>query len=120
MGGQRNKERILPLVSKVAMMGYNILATEHTAEYILRNNDAVKLKLVYKISEPDRKPNISDLLFSRKIDFIINIPSTSTAEKYVGMLDDEYQIRRKAVEMGVPVLTTHEGSLAHLSIHWNG
>jgi len=31
VGGQRNKERILPLVSKIAMMGYDILATEHTA-----------------------------------------------------------------------------------------
>ena len=119
VGGRRNKERILPLVSKVAMMGYDILATEHTAEYISRNIDAVKLKLVYKISEPDRKPNISDLLFSRKIDFIINIPSTSTAEKYVGMLDDEYQIRRKAVEMGVPVLTTHEAAISFINtLEW--
>jgi carbamoyl-phosphate synthase large subunit len=119
VGGQRNKERILPLASKIAMMGYDILATEHTAEYILRNNDSVKLKLVYKISEPDRKPNISDLLFSRKIDFIINIPSTSTAEKYVGMLDDEYQIRRKAVEMGVPVLTTHEAANSFINtLEW--
>jgi carbamoyl-phosphate synthase large subunit len=65
---------------------------------------------VYKISEPDRKPNIADLLFERRIDFIINIPSTSTIEKYVGMLYDEYLIRRKAVEMGVPVLTTIEGA----------
>jgi carbamoyl-phosphate synthase large subunit len=40
--------------------------------------------------------------------FIINIPSTSTLEKYVGMLYDEYQIRRKSLEMGIPVLTTPE------------
>ena len=64
--------------------------------------------VVYKISEPDRKPNIADLLFERKIDFIINIPSTSTLEKYVGMLYDEYQIRRKSLELGIPVLTTIE------------
>ena len=61
-----------------------------------------------KISEPDRKPNISDLLYEHKIDFIINIPGTSTLEKYVGMLSDEYLIRRKALEMGIPVLTTPE------------
>ena len=67
-----------------------------------------KLIVVYKISEPDRKPNIADLLFERKIDFIINIPSTSTLEKYVGMLYDEYQIRRKSLELGIPVLTTIE------------
>ncbi len=29
-------------------------------------------------------------------------------EKYVGMLYDEYQIRRKALELGIPVLTTPE------------
>ena len=29
-------------------------------------------------------------------------------EKYVGMLDDEYQIRRKSLELGIPVLTTIE------------
>jgi carbamoyl-phosphate synthase large subunit len=119
VGGQRNKEKILPLVSKIANLGYDILATEHTAEYILKNVSSIKLMPVYKISEPDRKPNISDLLFSRKIDFIINIPSTSTAEKYVGMLDDEYQIRRKAVEMGVPVLTTHEAASSFINtLEW--
>ena len=67
-----------------------------------------QVEIVHKISEPERKPNIADLLYERKIDFIINIPSTSTLEKYVGMLDDEYQIRRKSLELGVPVLTTLE------------
>jgi carbamoyl-phosphate synthase large subunit len=90
-------------------MGYNIMATEHTAEFMLKNKFD-NIKQVYKISEPNRKPNISDLLFEHKIDFIINIPSTSTIEKYVGMLYDEYLIRRKAVEMGIPVLTTMEAA----------
>jgi carbamoyl-phosphate synthase large subunit len=74
---------------------------------------------VYKISEPDRKPNIAQLLFERKIDFIVNIPSTVTIEKYVGMLYDEYLIRRKAVEMGVPVLTTIEGASSFIkTLEW--
>jgi len=29
-------------------------------------------------------------------------------EKYVGMLYDEYQIRRKSLELGIPVLSTIE------------
>jgi carbamoyl-phosphate synthase large subunit len=29
-------------------------------------------------------------------------------EKYVGMLYDEYQIRRKSLELGIPVLTPPE------------
>jgi carbamoyl-phosphate synthase large subunit len=114
VGGQQNKERLLPLVSRISAVGYNIIATEHTAEFIERNSFN-KVQQVYKISEPNRKPNISDLLFEHKIDFIINIPSTSTAEKYVGMLYDEYLIRRKAVEMGVPVLTTIEAASSFIS-----
>jgi carbamoyl-phosphate synthase large subunit len=87
-------------------LGYKILATEHTAEFF--SEKIGEIEIVYKISEPDRKPNIADLLFEGKIDFIINVPSTSTLEKYVGMLYDEYQIRRKSLELGIPVLTTTE------------
>jgi carbamoyl-phosphate synthase large subunit len=94
-------------------MKFKILATEHTAEFI-KNNITKNVQEVHKISEPVRKPNISNLLYNKKIDFIINIPSTSTIEKYVGMLDDEYQIRRKAVEMGIPVLTTVESAISFI------
>lgn len=109
VGGQKNKEKLLPIVSLITSMNYKMLATEHTAEF-MENNKFKDVQLVYKISEPGRKPNIADLLYDRKIDFIINIPATSTIEKYVGMLYDEYQIRRKAVEMGIPVLTTIEAA----------
>ena len=101
------------LISLINSMKFNILATEHTAEFI-KKNITTNVQEVHKISEPVRKPNIADLLYDKKIDFIINIPSTSTIEKYVGMLDDEYQIRRKAVEMGVPVLTTVESAISFI------
>jgi carbamoyl-phosphate synthase large subunit len=59
------------------------------------------------------------MLYERKLDFIINIPATSTLEKYVGMLQDEYLIRRKAVEMGVPVLTTVESASSFIkTLQW--
>ena len=118
IGGQKNKEKLLPLISLISAMGYNIMATEHTAEFI-ENNKFKNVQQVYKISEPDRKPNISDLLFERKINYIVNIPSTSTIEKYVGMLYDEYQIRRKAVELGIPVLTTIESASSFIkTLEW--
>jgi carbamoyl-phosphate synthase large subunit len=113
IGGQKNKEKMLSLISLINSMKFNILATEHTAEFI-KNNITTNVQEVHKISEPVRKPNIADLLYDKKIDFIINIPSTSTIEKYVGMLDDEYQIRRKAVEMGIPVLTTVESAISFI------
>lgn len=106
VGGARNKEKLIPAIAKLKDLGFEIMATEHTAEFI--SEVVGPVRTVHKISEPDRKPNIADLLYERKIDFILNIPSTSTLEKYVGMLEDEYQIRRKALELGVPVLTTVE------------
>ena len=106
VGGTPNKEKLLAAVAKLGGMGFNILATEHTAEFLEERLGAVKV--VHKISEPERQPNIADLLYQRKIDFIINIPGTATLEKYIGMLEDEYQIRRKALELGIPVLTTIE------------
>ena len=106
-GGSENKEKLLQTALLLKSLGYKLLATEHTAEF-LSDKRIGDVEVVYKISEPQRKPNIADLLYERKIDFIINVPSTSTLEKYVGMLYDEYQIRRKAVELGIPVLITTE------------
>ena len=106
VGGAINKEKLLPSIAKLKQLGFKILATEHTAEFF--EEKLGDIEIVHKISEPERKPNISDLLYEKKIDFIINIPSTLSLEKYVGMLDDEYQIRRKSLELGIPVLTTLE------------
>jgi carbamoyl-phosphate synthase large subunit len=107
IGGTENREKLLQTMAMLKQLGFKILATEHTAEF-LEEKHLGDVEIVHKISEPQRKPNIADLLYERKINFIINIPSTSTLEKYVGMLYDEYQIRRKAIELGIPVLTTTE------------
>jgi carbamoyl-phosphate synthase large subunit len=107
IGGAENKEKLRQTMAMLKNLGFKILATEHTAEFLSKKHIA-DVQIVHKISEPQRKPNIADLLYERKINFIINIPSTSTLEKYVGMLYDEYQIRRKAIELGIPVLTTTE------------
>ncbi|MEM1960477.1 MAG: carbamoyl-phosphate synthase large subunit [Candidatus Nitrosocaldus sp.] len=102
--GGAMKRRVLPIVSALKAMNFSIYATEHTAEFLIENGFK-DVQIVYKISEPNRKPNISDLLHARAVDFIINVPSTLTIEKYAEMLEDEYMIRRKAVEMGIPVFT---------------
>lgn len=118
IGGQKNKEKLLPIISNIASMDYKIMATEHTADF-LEMNSFKNIQRVYKINEPDRKPNIIDLLYQHNIDFIINIPSTSTIEKYMDMLNDEYYIRRKAVEMGIPVMTTFETTSSFIkTLQW--
>jgi len=107
VGGREFKEKIAPIAKRLIEMGYRILATEHTAEY-LKEYGIDEVEVLYKISEPDRKPNIMDYLLEDRIQLIINLPSAITLEKYAGMLEDEYQIRRKAIELGVPVITNLE------------
>jgi len=107
IGGEIMKRRILPLVDELKQLGYHILATEHTSEFLIKNN--VKgVTTVYKISEPNLKPNIADYLFKGTLDLIINVPQSTTMEKYADMLEDEYMIRRRSVELGIPVLTNEE------------
>ena len=118
IGGQKNKEKLLSIIPTLTQMDFKIMATEHTADF-LEMNGFKDIQKVFKINEPDRKPNIIDLLYQHKIDFIINIPSTSTIEKYMDMLNDEYYIRRKAVEMGIPVMTTFEAASSFIkTLQW--
>jgi len=121
IGGAREKEEAVPIAKTLRSLGYNIYATEHTAEHLVKAGvDGVKV--VYKIRERDRRPNIADLLAERAIHLVINIPLT-TPERQPDVLEDEYAIRRKAVELGVPVITTMEGAVALVKaltwMRWN-
>jgi len=107
VGGTELKRKTLTAVRKLAEMGYSINATEHTAEFLTKHG-LENVTILYKMMERDRKPNISDYLAERKIDLIINIPSSLAAEKFAEMQEDDYKIRRKAVELGIPVLTNVE------------
>ena len=81
IGGAENREKLLQTSALLKKLGFKILATETTAEFFKEKIGDVEV--VHKISEPERKPNIADLLYEKKIDFTINIPSMYTLEKYV-------------------------------------
>ncbi|MEM4575951.1 MAG: carbamoyl-phosphate synthase (glutamine-hydrolyzing) large subunit [Candidatus Nezhaarchaeales archaeon] len=115
VGGVELKKKILPLVKYFRALGFNILATEHTADF-LREEGFNDVKVLYKVREVSRKPNIMDAILKREIDLVINIPSSITLDKYAEMLRDEYIIRRKSVELGIPVVTTLEMAYALLKV----
>ena len=118
VGGQNMKTVILPLVDMLQKMGYNILSTEHTSEFLMENGFS-NVTTVFKIAEPNRKPNITDYLLNGSLDLIINIPQSLAIEKYANMLEDEYIIRRRSVEMGIPVLTNQETAVVFIkSLEW--
>jgi carbamoyl-phosphate synthase large subunit len=107
VGGTELKRRTLNSVRKLSEMGYKIFATEHTAEFLTKHG-LENVTILYKMMEKERKPNISDFLAERKINLIINIPSSIALEKFAEMQEDDYKIRRKAVELGIPTLTNVE------------
>ncbi len=99
-----DKKKIIPYVKRLVQFGFNIYSTEHTTEALKKNK--ITCKTLYKVSEK-RTPNIRDYLTQKKIQMVINIP-VSNSFKMHQVAEDEYLIRRKAVEFGVPVITNPE------------
>ena len=74
----------------------------------LINSNNIDSIALYKIGEYERKPNLEDYLIKREFDLIINIPMIKSSNNADSIIEDEYLIRRKAVELGIPVITTIE------------
>ena len=105
-----DKEKIIDLTRRMVGKEFKIYATEHTAEALLKNN--IECEVLYKLGEA--RPNILDYITNKEIKLVINIPSLNnngmSGEKLIKskIFDDEYIIRRRAVEFGVPVITNLE------------
>ena len=102
--GQTRKGIIL-YARMLAENGYRIYATRHTAEEL--SQKGIESTVLYKVRER-RKPNILDYLMNKEIKLVINIPSHQREAESRLILRDEYVIRRKAAEFGIPVVTNLE------------
>jgi carbamoyl-phosphate synthase large subunit len=71
-------------------------------DYLEENG--IKIEVIKKVSEGS--PNVVDLIHNKKVDLIINTPTSKQAVK------DGFQIRRAAVDFGVPYITTIQAALA--------
>src|SRR5437879_8790746 len=101
----KTRKGILPYAIMLAQAGYRIFATQHTAEEFSKNR--IECRILYKVSEK-KKPNIMDYLQNGEIRLVINIPSQEGDPASHRILKDEYLIRRKADEFGVPIVTNLE------------
>jgi len=107
VGGDDLRNKVIPLAKKLKKLGFTIFATEHTA-LALKNNGIYAVKL-YKIHEHGMEPNIMGCLQNGAIDLVINIPLPSTVEEeFEKILEDEYKIRRMAVDYNLPVIVNLE------------
>jgi carbamoyl-phosphate synthase large subunit len=89
-------------VKRLADLGFEVLATEGTAEVLRRNG--VLATVVRKHSEgsgADGEPTVVERITAGEVDLIVNTPFGNTGPRL-----DGYEIRTAAVLRGVPCLTT--------------
>jgi carbamoyl-phosphate synthase large subunit len=103
----KDKEEGLSLARRFHSIGYKILATKGTADYLAQN--AIPAKVVGKIGE--KGPNLLDVIRSGDAQFVIN---TLTRGKQPAT--DGFRIRRESVENGVACLTSFDTAEAILRV----
>jgi carbamoyl-phosphate synthase large subunit len=95
------------IANRFHRLGFEILATDGTAEAIWSKFPDIPIKVVRKISEGSTE--ILEMLWSKQIDLILNTPTKGGSASR-----DGYKIRRACVEVVIPYITTIAGALASL------
>ena len=102
-----DKEGLIPVAKQLQEMGFTIYATPGTADTIRANG--IDVQTVYRIN--DRKhPDALDLMRKGQVSFIVNVPTVSG-----GAVRDGNMMRRLAVEMNIPFVTTMSGAIMEVS-----
>ena len=100
---ETDKKKIRPIAEKAANLGFKIMATDGTG-------DATGLSDVEKVLKVSQgSPNIRDEILNKNVDLIINTSEGKQSAK------DGYIIRRLAIELGIPYVTTLAGARAALN-----
>ncbi len=98
----RDKPKIVPVARRLWEFGFKIYATENTAKYLKEHG--IEAEIAMKVSQG--RPNIVDMIINGQIHLIINTPSGGRGKT------EGYEIRRAAIEYGIPYVTTIPGAIA--------
>ena len=99
----KDKRNILFIVKKLLDLGFDLVATEGTANALVSHD--IEVTKVRKVSEG--RPNVVDLIKNGEIQLIINTPASGRTPRR-----DEVAIRSTAVAYGIPIMTTVSGAAA--------
>ena len=91
-----DKARIVPIAEALHKLGYHLVATKGTSEFL--SGRGIPSKSVIKVSEG--RPHVVDDIVNGSIDLIINTPLGQKARQ------DEYAIGWAAIKHQVPFITT--------------
>ncbi len=101
LGGEENKASFFDNIDRIRSLKIPIFATENTAKYLIRNK--IRAKKLFKIHEL-RSPNVLEYFQKGKIDMVINI----TDRHFKKDINDDYAIRRAAVDQNIMLFTNHQ------------
>jgi carbamoyl-phosphate synthase large subunit len=91
-----DKDNLVPIARRFHALGFRLLGTEGTAKYLRARG--IPTERVLKVYEG--RPNAIDLLVSGQIQLLINTPLGKLTQQ------DDYTIRRAALQHRVPYTTT--------------
>ncbi|HUV00977.1 MAG TPA: carbamoyl-phosphate synthase (glutamine-hydrolyzing) large subunit [Bacteroidales bacterium] len=97
-GPARSKVELLNSARALREKGHKLYATRGTQQFL--KNAGVEAHVAYWPDE-DKSPNSIDLIQTREVDLVVNIPKDLSASE----LDNDYSIRRSAVDYNVPLIT---------------
>jgi len=107
-GDSRSKTSMLPAANMLQERGYDIYATQGTADFLMHNGVEAT---VLHWPDSNKKPNTLDYIRERKIDLVVNIPKNLSGTE----LSNDYIIRRSAIDFNIPLITNTR--LASAFIH---
>jgi len=97
-GPSRSKTELLNSCKMLNERGYNIFATRGTQIFL--NENGITSTMLHWPNEKS-EPNVVTLLRDKKIDLVINIPKNLSKDE----LNNDYEIRRTAIDYNIPLLT---------------
>ncbi len=104
----RDKRHMVFPIKVLADHGFEILATQGTAEVLRRNGVAATVvRKHFEGSGPKGEPTTVELILAGEIQLIINTPGGSTRGGSARI--DGYEIRTAAVRANIPCITTVQG-----------
>ncbi len=98
----REKEAVLPVASQFNDIGFTIMATPGTSDFLKSNN--IPNRPVKKVSVG--RPNVVDAITNGEVQFVINTGTGDEPRR------DGYFIRRAAIKYSIPYATTIAGAMA--------
>jgi len=98
LGGEDKKAKFLESTERLATLGIPLYATEKTCAFLQAHG--IDATMLYKIHE-QRSPNVLTYFRDGRIDLAINIVDRHIKKE----VDDDYAMRRYAVDYNIPLLT---------------